>query len=65
MELIENQTHKEIPRRIGGSDYFILSPEIKEFLGVAQDAEFEIYFKTEKGKKGRFIAVWLEMVKPK
>lgn len=63
MELIENQNHKEEPRKVGGSDYFILTPEIKEYLGIRQEDEYSIFFKTEKGKKGRFISFWLEINK--
>jgi hypothetical protein len=57
MILEEEQTWTERLRKSGGSWVLILTPEIREYLGieVKDEDEILIVLKADKGRHGRFI----------
>lgn len=63
MKLIEGNFYTASSKRVGGSDFFHLEPEVKELFSIINPdgEEFEIHFKVDRNKKGKiFLGLWLE-----
>ena len=59
MEIKEGMTWEEKAMKVGGSYVVLLTPEIREYLGVSKDkdGDIELVLKADKGKHGHFLGI--------
>lgn len=61
MDMEVGNKMKDKIRKIGGSLYVILAPEIVSYLSLNEDST--IGLQLESGKKGKYISFWKEETK--
>jgi len=62
VEIQEGMRWTEKAMKVGGSYVVLLTPEIRDYLGVSKDkdGDIELVLKADKGKHGHFLGIGVE-----
>ena len=62
MEIQEGMKWNEKAMKVGGSYVVLLTPEIRDYLGLSKDKDGDIglILKADKGKHGRFLGIGVD-----